>query len=141
MQSQTPYQQPAAFQPQLTYASPLSRLVAVIIDGILLGIISSVLAKFLGPNIAGLAGVVIALLYFVLSKDQTLGKRVMKIRIVRASDATPISYGRAFGRYLGDIVDTLASFLLLLPCWMVLFSNRRRRFADLIAGTLVVEAR
>lgn len=148
MQAQNVYQQAPSYQSQPVYANPLLRLVALIIDGIILGVVMGIISFLLtqtmgqdaAKSIVSIAGLVLPLLYIIGTKYNTVGKKLMKIKVVRAADNTPLSIGRALGRFIGEIVDALAMGLLLLPCWMVLFSKTHRRFADLIAGTVVVKA-
>jgi uncharacterized RDD family membrane protein YckC len=70
---------------------------------------------------------------FWLLAGQTLGKRVMGVRILR-SDGTRLRFGNALRREIGYI---LSGILFLGYLW-ILFDNRRQGFHDKLAGTIVV---
>lgn len=67
----------------------------------------------------------------------TPGKRICGIYIVRDT-GTRIGYGRAFGRYLCYIVDTL---ILLIGFMMAGWTEEKTALHDLICGTRVVFGR
>jgi uncharacterized RDD family membrane protein YckC len=76
------------------------------------------------------------------STGQSIGKGVMKIKLVRMADGMPPGIGIAIGRYfirgaLGSVTFGIYSFLTLLwPLW----DERRQTLDDKILSTLVVEA-
>jgi uncharacterized RDD family membrane protein YckC len=78
--------------------------------------------------------------YFALeSRDgQTLGKRIMKIRVARA-DGGPLDMGRVAVRTLLRPIDAIGAYLLGLIV-MIATGKRRQRLGDLAAGTVVTEA-
>ena len=86
---------------------------------------------------------VLTLLYYGVSEattGQTLGKRLLGVRVVRASDGTQPGAGAIAGRTLLRLVDALP-FAYLLGLIVVLATGRRRqRLGDLAAGTTVVAA-
>ena len=68
---------------------------------------------------------------------QTLGKRLLKIRVVRA-DGQPVRTGQAWGRALTRAVAVhVLTFVNYLPA---LFTQERTCVHDLLAGTRVVNA-
>jgi uncharacterized RDD family membrane protein YckC len=104
------------------YAGFWVRLVAFIIDGIIVGIVSFPVGAALSfstpwlraggymvaliPILGGVASV-FGFLYFTIFwawRGQTLGKMAMRIRIVR-TNGEPLSFGRAALRYLGYFVQ------------------------------------
>ena len=69
---------------------------------------------------------------------QTVGKRVMKIRVVNEHGTFPVGFGKAGVRYIAWIVDGL---LVIAPgLVLAIFTRRNRRLGDMAAGTLVVAA-
>lgn len=69
----------------------------------------------------------------------TLGKRVMRLRVVRVADGTPASWKRMVGR------TGATTGLALVPCvsWLnplwIFFSEEKRAIHDFVAGTMVVK--
>jgi len=73
----------------------------------------------------------------VKSNGQTIGKKMMKIRIVK-EDGTPIGYGDAILRnIIGYIISGALCYLGFI--W-ALFDARKQGFHDKIFKTLVVAA-
>jgi uncharacterized RDD family membrane protein YckC len=133
------------------------RIVAAIIDIVLLGIVFVILSVLFGDSDSSsgddgasfelsLTGLP-ALLFFVLTmayyavlesqSGQTLGKRVMKLRVV-AIDGQ-LTLGKALIRTLLRIIDGLP-FFYLLGFIVMLVSQRKQRIGDMAAGTIVVRA-
>jgi uncharacterized RDD family membrane protein YckC len=130
------------------------RLVAYIIDAIILSVVGGCLGFVLGlatlplttdsPEasagvnlLATLLGVTIWAVYFVAfwaSTGQTLGKMAMGIKVVSA-DGSPVSWGKAILRYVGYIIGGLALWLGFI--W-VAFDAKRQGWHDKMAGTYVV---
>ncbi len=84
-----------------------------------------------------LPGMLYPLLFEVLNNGQTLGKRLMNIRVIRL-DGRPLGFGSSILRFLLLGIDTLfggigAVFVALTP--------RSQRLGDLAAGTVVVSDR
>lgn len=71
--------------------------------------------------------------YFM--QGQTLGKKIMKIKIVRA-DGTEATFGTYFVRWLLNIVDSL--FYNIVGLVTMTATEKRQRVADLVAGTVVI---
>ena len=75
--------------------------------------------------------------YFVLfwsSAGQTPGMRLMSVRVVGPTGASP-SIGRSLVRVVGLLLSIVPLFAGFVP---VLFTERRRGLADFLAGTVVV---
>lgn len=143
------------------YASAGSRIVAIIIDMIILWVIMAVLAIPLGLGTAmssmtgmmggfdmaliGLMasymvlGAVINLGYFTYlegNTGQTLGKKLLNIKVVK--EKGQMTYVDAFVRTLLRIIDGIA--LYLIGFIVVIASEKKQRIGDMAAGTIVVKA-
>jgi uncharacterized RDD family membrane protein YckC len=76
--------------------------------------------------------------YFVLfwaASGQTPGNRLLEIRVCRADDGSPPSFGASVLRFAGLIIAALPLFLGFVP---ILLDDRRRGVHDMLAGTVVV---
>jgi uncharacterized RDD family membrane protein YckC len=128
------------------------RVVAYLIDGILLTIVYGVVARLLGIDlfesdwrhydpIANLVSLVIGWLYFALlessERGATVGKMAMGLRVV-TSDGQRLSFMNATGRYFAKILSFL---ILCIGFIMVAFTDKKRGLHDIIAGTLVIKTR
>ncbi|MCA9914652.1 MAG: RDD family protein [Anaerolineae bacterium] len=115
-----------------------TRLVAIIIDGFILGLITAVLFGA-GREVGGGLGLVIGVIYhwFFLTRmeGQTPGKRMMNLRVIKA-DGTPLSDVDAVIRAVGYHIS---AFFMLGYIW-AFFDDKRRTWHDLLAGTIVVRA-
>jgi len=131
-------------------ASPLLRLMALMVDWMAVTAAWSLLATIIGVlsivsrDIAGMVGVVS---YFLLSqgyriaaewlwRGQTLGKKVMRLRVVDERGLR-ITFGQIALRNLLRFVDVLPA-AYFVGGTAALFSRRGQRLGDLAAGTLVV---
>lgn len=134
------------------------RCAAMIIDGLLIGIVLALVQVVLsfavigatgtgGEGLAAMAGMLGVLglvslllqaLYFVLLESgpaqATLGKRALGIKVVDERGRR-ISIGRAIGRFLGKI---LSSALLGIGYLMAGWTERKRALHDMVADTFVV---
>ncbi len=68
---------------------------------------------------------------------QTLGKRLMRIRVVRA-DGSRLGYGKATSRFFADM---LSSMTVLVGYLMAAFDEEHRALHDRLCDTRVVEVR
>lgn len=134
------------------------RLFAAIIDGVIAGAIGYLLAAaVVGGNAmssfsnlgdrftANVISAVIAILYFGLQHGkwgQSIGKRALGLRVVRATDNGPISYGAAFGRVAFTYVFGILTFNIgaLIDVIFVLWDPRKQALHDKIVKTIVVNA-
>lgn len=135
------------------------RLIAYVIDSILLTVVSTVVGAVFGfligasmvdaplqaiedtaGAVGGLLGLFITWVYFAAmhsSKWQaTLGKKAVGL-IVVDKEGNRIGFGRATGRLVATF---LSYFLLLLGYFMAGWTKRKRSLHDMIAGTLVVKS-
>ncbi len=128
------------------------RVVAYLIDAILLGIVGGLIASVFGVQmLAGegtafdptvnLGSLIIGWLYFALMESSkrgaTLGKMAVGLRVV-TDQGQRLSFGRASGRYFGKLVSAI---ILLIGFIMVAFTDKKRGLHDMIAGTLVIKTR
>ena len=121
-------------------ASLPQRLAAQFLDGLVAAVpvIAGVLIMVLLSR-AGIAlivlGVLFALLYTLLAdgleNGQSLGKRMVGIRVVSADTGAPCTFGQSFLRNL------LLAFLGPID-WIFIFGERRQRLGDKAAGTIVI---
>jgi len=130
-----------------------SRIVAAIIDIVLLGIVFGAMAVLFGDtenddggfsvSLSGVPGLVyflIVIAYYLgleTMSGQTLGKKVMGIRVVAVNG--PLTLGKVAIRTVLRIVDGLPIFYLL-GLVVVAVSKENQRIGDMAAGTLVVRA-
>ena len=128
------------------------RVLAYLIDGILLTIVYGIVARLLGIDIfesdwrhydplGNLLSLVIGWLYFALlessERGATVGKMVMGLRVV-TSDGQRLSFVNATGRYFAKI---LSAIILCIGFIMIAFTDKKRGLHDIIAGTLVIKTR
>ena len=128
------------------------RLVAYIIDAIVLSIALGVLATILGiplmpadmdqydPTLNAVSFVA-GWLYFALlessARGATLGKMALGLRVV-TSAGERLSFLNATGRYFAKI---LSAIILFIGFIMIAFTDKKRGLHDMIAGTLVIKVR
>ncbi len=74
--------------------------------------------------------------YFICNGGQTLGKSVMKIKVVD-KNGNHIGYLKAFLRYL--IIQILSFFPLFLAFLLIVFDKEKQSLHDKIVGTYVVK--
>jgi uncharacterized RDD family membrane protein YckC len=113
------------------------RFGASLLDGILLGIVSSILRAVLhsgGEAIAIVLGIAY-FTYFEGSTGQTLGKQACSIRVVDDTTGGPIGFPRAFMRYFARIISAIPIFLGYF--WM-LWDGNRQTWHDKICNDVVV---
>ena len=144
--------------PGVRFASPGARLLAYIVDTILIGVVFFVLfVAFTGlaigtasdaePSAGAIGGflllmllaIVVSLAYFPWfwwRGGQTPGMKVFRIRVVRDADGGPVSGTAAVLRLLGYWVNQVVFYIGFI--W-ILIDKRRRGWHDLIAGTVVIE--
>ncbi len=115
------------------------RFVAVLIDGIILGIIGAILRGVLGSAAGQVISLLLGLAYYIYLEGspsgQTVGKKAMNIRVVSFETGAPLGYGTAALRYI-------CRFVSALPCllgyfWMI-WDPQKQTWHDKIAGTVVV---
>jgi uncharacterized RDD family membrane protein YckC len=145
-----------------------ARLIAYIIDGIIVAIVTTVIiligvviltatsdftldqtGTVTSGTVSGggvtallvsfLLALIFGLLYFPwfwARGGQTPGMRITSIRVVSDKDGTPIGWGTAILRLIGWWISAAVFYIGFI--W-IFIDGRRRSWADLIAGTLVVK--
>lgn len=144
------------------HASRGIRLGAAIIDSVIVMLVASPLAYsaftstawvddpfaiFSGPlallSIAGLLGLIAVTIVFVHRNGQTIGKKLVGIKVVR-SDGSKASLGRIF--WLRNVVNGIPTVipyvgnLYSLVDHLFIFGDKRQCLHDKIADTIVVTA-
>lgn len=129
------------------YAGFWIRFGAKFMDGIILNIVNQIIQFIIAmalkgnPETVTILAVVIALglnaayvIYFTGKYGATPGKMACKIEVIRA-DGSPMTYGRATGRYFAEI---LSSLTLMIGYIMAAFDEEKRALHDRICDTWVV---
>jgi uncharacterized RDD family membrane protein YckC len=131
------------------YAGFWIRFGAKFVDGILLNVVGRLLGMVIGmivpdPKVAVWVGAGVGLLlgatytiFFVGKYGATLGKMACKLQIIR-SDDTPMTFGRAAGRYFAE---WLSGLTLGIGYIMAAFDPERRALHDRICDTRVIRKR
>lgn len=148
------------------YAGFWIRLLALIVDGIVLSIVTNPITLAIGQgfefettqNAAGevdsfsfdfdgtrfaittLISIVIPAVYYTIALSrwgQTIGALAVSIKVVRP-DGGLLSPGAAFIRWLGSIVSVL---ILWIGYLMMLWDSRRQTLHDKLAGSVVVKVK
>jgi uncharacterized RDD family membrane protein YckC len=143
----------------VAYAGFWIRFVAIVIDSVILYVANLVIGFVLGlligvlilasgsslnessNNILNLISLFIAVVlnagYFSLywAGGQTWGMRWLRLRVVDAATGGPIGVGRAFIRYLGYLVSSLACYVGLI--WAA-FDPRKQGWHDKFANSVVI---
>lgn len=138
------------------YAGFWLRVVAYIIDAIIVGIVGFVIGMIFGVGavstgtdisdptgggnmLLNLISIAIGVAYFAgmesSSWQATVGKKALGL-VVTDLNGQRLSLGRAIGRYFGKILSAL---ILLIGFIMVAFTERKQGLHDMIAGTLVLK--
>jgi uncharacterized RDD family membrane protein YckC len=166
-QPQVPWDAPpdaAGPAPGIEFAAHGARLVAYILDGLILTVAFLVaffigtITLFAGSSIdwtnvedstmdpAAVGGFVVLIIVFVVVSiayfpffwargGQTPGMRPFGLRVVRDRDGGRIGWGAAILRLIGMYVASVVFYLGFI--W-ILIDKRRRGWHDLIAGTVVI---
>lgn len=131
-------------------AGPVSRAVAWIVDMLIIGTAISICQMILMALDAVTPGVGVTLFilaYFIVSigyfmffewrwRGQTLGKRLMRVRVVDA-EGMRLQFNQVVIRNLLRFVDDLPALYFIggLVCW---FNGRSQRLGDIAANTVVI---
>lgn len=133
------------------------RLLAILIDSVLIWAVSGMVGSLMGQDVfssqdgtisfemTGLAALVLMLgpiVYYTLMEGgrsgQTLGKKLLGIKVIREGSGEPLGYGKAFVRWLGRIPS---SFVFALGYLWMIWDDEKQTWHDKIADTYVVKAR
>ena len=137
----------------VTYGGFWVRVLAYVIDGILLGAIGGIIGRLFGPLDPEISfddlflspqtglSVIVGWLYFALlessERGATVGKMALGLRVV-TDQGQRLTFLNATGRYFAKFISAL---ILGIGFIMVAFTDRKRGLHDMIAGTLVVKTR
>lgn len=132
------------------------RIGAALVDLLLMTVLFVVLGVLIGETSSGEGSASVnlgpfeAMVFFALSfayygvlegtTGQTLGKRLLGVRVVRAADGGPPGGGAITARTLLRIVDALPLAYLLGLVLVLATGRRRQRLGDLAGGTTVARA-
>jgi len=131
------------------FASPIHRLLAVIIDGFLgcLLTVPIIVLPFMGVKSPAVSGTLMGLIFLILflhpvigwlKFGKTLGKHFLGLRIVMVDD--PQRRGLTFKAFLMRLIGYMISGMLMyLPFITILTDSEGRGFHDKMAGTQVVK--
>jgi uncharacterized RDD family membrane protein YckC len=167
-----PLQYPPQSAPALSYeyAGFGSRLLAVIIDGLIIGAVSFVIqitvgifSGILGASsqaldssgvqtgasiismiismVGGLVQFAISMgysVYFIGKNGQTIGKKILNIKVVNPDTLLPVGYGSAALREI--IGKMLSSFVFSLGYLWMLWDDKKQTWHDKIAHTIVIKS-
>jgi uncharacterized RDD family membrane protein YckC len=128
------------------------RFAAVVLDGLVLGVLGAVIGFVLGfaagllglgvrgtSALGGVAGAAIGWLYFAITESSqhraSPGKRALRLQVLTADGEQRVSFLRATGRWAARYLSLL---LLLIGYLMQPFTARKQALHDLLAGTVVV---
>ncbi len=135
--------------PGVAFANAGARLVAYIVDLIVVGFFLLVLAVVAAMLIIVLpilsvlplaAAFVVPFVYFPYywaRTGQTPGMKMMGIKVVRDRDGGPVTGGQAILRLIGYWIS---GFVFYLGFAWIFIDKRKRGWHDLIAGSVVIEA-
>ena len=127
--------------PQSQYAGFWARFASVVIDGFIIGVPSQIIgaaSTTLGLIVQFVGGIVYVGLLEGGPTGQTLGRRVLNLRVVDSTTGQPgIGFGRAVGRYFAKFLSAIAFALGYL--WM-LWDPKKQTWHDKLVSTLVVKA-
>ena len=114
-----------------------TRFVAALIDGILVGVANGLLTV-VGVQYVGL---LVSLAYFTYYEGgetgQTLGKRVMSIRVADIETGAAIGYSRGFIRWISRFLSAIP---LGLGYFWMLWDSEKQTWHDKLATCVVVSA-
>ena len=116
------------------------RLAQYVIDLILIGVVTGIIAAVVGasPNARIGFGQLVAIVYFTAlegSSSQTIGMRALSLKVVDARTGGATDYSRAFIRSLARIV---AGLVCALGYFWVIWDKEKQGWHDKIATTYVV---
>jgi uncharacterized RDD family membrane protein YckC len=155
-QSPGPSTGPAGGPPAHTLGEFWPRLGSAIVDGIIVGVVSSVIAAILGIGSWGTGGfgfafrfvgnnpvqLVLAAAYYTYfhasPAGQTLGNKLLGLRVVDANTGGSLPWVRALVRWAMSLVS--GAVILIGYLWM-LWDPRKQTWHDIVAQSLVVKER
>jgi len=139
MEQQTQAAMPTPSNQSMHYAGFWIRLLAYIIDAIILGVIGYIIGMLFGnsESLMNIIAFVVGLAYMIgfwVSHAATPGKMALGLKIV-TEDGSPLTVGKAIIRYIGYIVSSIA--LLLGFIWIGI-DKKKQGWHDKMAHTYVI---
>ena len=128
----------------MNYAGFGQRFLAALLDGLIIFAVSVLLNMVLSAVRLGMLGVIaqlaVSIAYYVFyqkKQGQTLGKKVMNIKVVDASGKTPTEVTFFLREIIGKFVSAIILMIgYLFPLW----DAKRQALHDKIVNTYVVKA-
>lgn len=117
-----------------------TRFVAIAIDGIILGFVTSILFSAggeVGGGISFLVGILYNWFFWTRQNGQTPGKKLMGLRVIKA-DGSQLSDIDALIRAVGYYVSGM---LFGIGYIWAMFDDENRTWHDIFAGTRVVSTK
>jgi uncharacterized RDD family membrane protein YckC len=121
------------------------RVLAFIIDSVILAVINALIGAILNSSTTGRTGIqtLLGIIYFSyfwsgssLWPGQTVGDKILNLRVIR-TDGSDLSIVQAFIRYVGLFISFIVIFIGVI--W-VAFDPNKQGWHDKIAGTYVIKA-
>jgi uncharacterized RDD family membrane protein YckC len=123
----------------MTYGGFWIRVLAYIIDAILIGIVVGILTFTTEDAARNTVSTIVGWLYFAFmessARQATFGKSLLNLQVTD-EQGQRISFLRATGRHFAKI---LSAIILLIGFIMVAFDSRKQGLHDKIASRLVVQ--
>lgn len=115
------------------------RFGAALLDTLIFVVLGFILRLFLERQLEQAVGFLAGLVYYIALEGsetgQTLGKKVLGIRVVDLTGAGPIGYGRATVRYFGRFISGIP---LALGYFWMLWDDQKQTWHDKFANSMVV---
>jgi uncharacterized RDD family membrane protein YckC len=115
------------------------RLVAAIVDGILIGVVGLIVELAIRNSLGTIIAYALGIGYYGWlegsTSGQTVGKKMMGIRVYDLRQGGPIGTGRAIGRYFARIISTIPC---LLGYFWMLWDGEKQTWHDKLVGSVVV---
>jgi uncharacterized RDD family membrane protein YckC len=115
------------------------RFVAAVIDIVVVGVVNGVLYGILGQSAGQALGTLVRLGYYTYLEGspsgQTVGKRVMNIRVIDYGTGGALGYGRAALRWICRILSAIPC---LLGYFWMLWDKEKQTWHDKLSTSVVV---
>ena len=115
------------------------RFGAYFIDSLILAVPTIIIVLITSQAVGNLVSIALSLAYFTYYEGgptgQTIGKKVLGIRVIDFKVGGPIGYGRGL---LRTIARYLSAIVILLGYLWMLWDPEKQTWHDKIAGTVVV---
>jgi len=115
------------------------RLVALLVDGIVLWVVDGILWALTNQNLASGVATLFSLAYYTYfegsASGQTVGKRALGIRVIDFRSGGSIGHGRAFIRWISRILSAIPC---LLGYFWMLWDREKQTWHDKLSTSVVV---